>query len=109
MKAESKVENILFDLDGTIIDSYPGIQSSFSYAYEKLYNKPCVYNIRSHVGPPLKEILTSISGETKSDRLDSFIGYFQEKYDSEHYKVCELYEGITELLKYLSGIGINLF
>ena len=40
-----KYKNILFDLDGTLIDSAPGIEESFYIAYQKVYFKECPYVI----------------------------------------------------------------
>lgn len=103
------ITNVIFDLDGTVIDSYPGIQFSFDEAYKKLYNISCPHNIRSLVGPPINDIFAKISGETDLDKLVAFVKFFQESYDAGNYKLCNLYEGVEELFKDLLQKGINLY
>lgn len=103
------VRNILFDLDGTVIDSYPGIQAAFNHAYVKLYGAPCSHDIRAFVGPPIKNIFAEISGEKDASKVELFAGHFQSEYDTDHYRKSELYPGMTDLLKQLSDKGMQLY
>lgn len=109
MILKRSIKNILFDLDGTIIDSYKGIQLSYNHAFKQVYNCDCNHNIQSLIGPPIKEILVKLSGETDMEKINIFVKKFQEKYDSEFYKSCSPYEGITELLTFLSEKRLNLY
>lgn len=109
MSSRNNIKNILFDLDGTLIDSYNSIQLSYNYAFQQVYNYECNHNIRPLIGPPIKEILVKLSGETDMDKINIFVKYFQEKYDSEFYKSCDPYEGVTELLTYLSAKHLDLY
>lgn len=109
MNSKNNIKNILFDLDGTIIDSYKGIQLSYNHAFQQVYNCICDHNIQPFIGPPIKEILVKLSGETDMEKINIFVKHFQEKYDSEFYKNCDPYIGITELLTYLSEKRLNLY
>lgn len=104
-----KVENVIFDLDGTIIDSYPGILNAFNSAYKKLYGIDNNVDLKPHIGPPLREILTSVNGETDKEKLERFALLFKEQYDNEDFKLSVLYEGMNVLLKHLHQAGIKIF
>ena len=50
-----RISTVLFDLDGTLTDSGPGIMNSVKYALEKVGEPtPDVDELRKFIGPPLK-------------------------------------------------------
>ena len=50
-----KITTVLFDLDGTLTDSGPGIMNSVKYALEKVGEPtPDVDELRKFIGHPLK-------------------------------------------------------
>jgi len=104
-----KVENVIFDFDGTIVDSYPGIVNAFNSAYKKVYGVENMVDIKPHIGPPLGEILISVNRETSKEKVDQFISFFKEQYDSEDFKLSVLYEGIVMLLQELHKKRIKIF
>jgi len=109
MAVEKKIKNILFDLDGTIVDSYPGIQQSFNYSFEKIYHTECKHNIRSFVGPPIKDIFVEVTNEKDESKITLFVNLFKEKYDTGFYENSILYDGITGLFNLLKEKDINLY
>jgi phosphoglycolate phosphatase len=102
-------KNILFDLDGTLIDSANGIEKSFHYAYEKVYGEKCTYDIRSFIGPPINEVLFFINKEKNQNIIKEFINHFKFNYDNEAYKKSELFSGVIDTLNALSHQSIQLF
>ena len=51
-----KYATVLFDLDGTITDSKPGILNSIRYALNKYgLEVPSDDQLQTFIGPPLKE------------------------------------------------------
>jgi phosphoglycolate phosphatase len=105
----NKVEAILIDFDGTIIDSYPGIQKAFDTAYQKLYSVSSNVSIRDLIGPPINEILVKATGEKDPNKIETFVKYFKEYYDTEGFKASVLYSGTEEVLQALVKKGIRLF
>jgi phosphoglycolate phosphatase len=104
-----KYKNILFDLDGTLIDSAPGIEESFNKAYLKIYNKECPQIITTFIGPPLEQILTLINGETNLETIKLFVDEYKHHYDNEGFKKSVLYDGVESVLKILFENKLNLF
>lgn len=94
---------ILFDLDGTLTDSEPGIINSIEYALKKygieMENKA---DLRKFLGPPLKESFKQFCGfsEEKAEQAVEFYReYFREKGIFEN----NVYQGVVELLEALKA------
>ncbi len=104
-----QVEAVLLDLDGTVIDSYPGIQKAFDNAYLKLYSITNNISIRPFIGPPIPKILVKVNGETDENKIEAFVKLFKDCYDTEDFKSSALYNGMRELLENLYNRGIKLF
>ena len=104
-----KYKNILFDLDGTLIDSAPGIQESFYIAYLKVYNKECPSVITTFIGPPIDQVLNAVNGETNLNIINSFTETFKQHYDTEGYKKSKLYDDVELVLEILLKNKLNVF
>lgn len=96
-----KQKHILFDLDGTIVRSDPGITRGVQKSLENfgIYEEP--ENLKKFVGPPLVESYTKLYGLSLL-QYEKALEIFHEYYRSVGIFECELYEGIEEMLKVLS-------
>jgi len=97
-----KYKNILFDLDGTLIDSAPGIEESFFYAYKQIYKIDCPENIRKLIGPPIDQMLVFINGEKNISIINKFVEEFKYHYDNAGYKNSLLFDGVLSILEILA-------
>ncbi len=104
-----RYKNILFDLDGTLIDSAPGIEESFNVAYLKVYNKDCPQAITTFIGPPIGQVLTAVNGENNINTINHFVESFKQHYDKEGYKKSKLYDGVVSVLDDLLKKKLNVF
>ncbi|MGX7197012.1 HAD hydrolase-like protein [Enterococcus olivae] len=96
-----KKETILFDLDGTIINSSQGIFASINYAMEKLGQEKLSSEIlRTFVGPPLYDSFMRI-GLTQKQAEDA-VFWYRELYKKEAMYLVEPYQAIAETLVALS-------
>jgi phosphoglycolate phosphatase len=68
--------SILFDLDGTVVDSKPGILASCSAALRALGHRPDSLDIGNLIGPPLEDVLTEILGRFGDDRVAGCVGHY---------------------------------
>lgn len=101
--------NILFDLDGTIIDSSEGIAGSMHYAFDRLGKAaPDRYTVVQSIGPPLCKMLEKLLETTDKELIDRAAGYFRERYSEKGLHEVALYDGIAALLYYLYTLGRNM-
>ncbi|MGB6040249.1 MAG: HAD hydrolase-like protein [Gordonia sp. (in: high G+C Gram-positive bacteria)] len=99
---------LLFDLDGTLTDSYEGITRSYVYAFEKIgYPVPSEEFLRSVVGPPLRESMGNYGREFGPDdmQITAAIEAYLERYRRIGWLENRVYPGIAELLADLAASG----
>lgn len=94
-------QHILFDLDGTIVDSSQGIFSSINYALRKLEREELPLDIlKTFVGPPLKDSFIRIGLDEQT--ADLAVNYYRKLYKKEAVYQVKTYEGIEETLAELA-------
>jgi len=93
---------ILFDLDGTLIDSADGILASLHYAFDRCRCRTTRAPSPDMIGPPLPVVLGSILKAEDSGKLNELIAAFEEHYDQYGLSNTRPYEGVDELLIKLS-------
>lgn len=103
-----RFDHIIFDLDGTLIDSAPAILASFSEVLAARGITPLVKIDNSLIGPPLVATLGRLSGVAEKADLDTLAGDFKRLYDEEGLRHTRLYPGIEEQLQRLSESGHRL-
>lgn len=92
---------ILFDLDGTLTDSGPGITKCVQYALNYM-GKPekDLDKLRCFVGPPLHEQFMSYCGFT-SEEADTAVEQYRERYATLGLYENSVYDRIPEVLQLL--------
>jgi phosphoglycolate phosphatase len=105
----SKIRTVIFDLDGTLVDSAPAILEGLEYAIKKAGINSALPLTSSLVGPPLRDTLLKLIGDEDGINLDDLITDFKNYYDLEGFKKSKPYPGIEKLLMALRGSGIILY
>jgi len=104
-----RYDAVIFDLDGTLIDSSEGIINSAEKAIAKLgYPKMSREELRSYIGPPIGNSIIARNGYGEKE-LKEFNSLFREIYKNEHLTEAYVYPGMLELLsdvKAASFVGI---
>ena len=101
-------EIILFDLDGTVTDSGPGIMNSVRYALQQLGEEvPPQGVLRKFIGPPLAESFREFCGMTEQGAEEA-VKQYREYYTATGMFENVLYPGIPEMLDRLREGGCRL-
>lgn len=100
--------HILFDLDGTLIDSAPAILASFRDAFAQTGITPVRAIDASVIGPPLTETLQLLSGSVDPALVARLAEAFKASYDSTGYQATAAYAGVGALLAELAAAGRHL-
>lgn len=105
----SKYDLILFDLDGTLSDSNPGVKASLiytmntmGYAVPEQINAPHLY-----MGPPLVDTLLGMCGIPET-RLHEAVEIYKNKYNHDGKFSNRCFNGTKEVLEKLKNSGARL-
>jgi phosphoglycolate phosphatase len=99
---------VLFDLDGTLVDSSPGIHESVRAAAAELgLPEPTEAQLSAMVGPPLQDGFTLTFGLTGSD-TDRAVAAYRAHYTAGAMLEAPPYPGVPELLAQLRVDGATL-
>jgi len=104
------IKAILFDMDGTILDTLKDIQIAVNYACDiKGFDQQSLEKIRQSVGNGAYKLIERIvpPGLSKEEILDVF-NIYQSFYNKHHTVNTGPYAGILELLKQLKEFGYLL-
>ena len=67
---------VLLDLDGTLIDSAPGITSTLAWTFEQLGEPvPSPSDLLAYVGPPLLQSFETIAGMSEVEARQALATY----------------------------------
>jgi phosphoglycolate phosphatase len=90
---------ILFDLDGTIVDSAPGITATLAYMFEQLGKPiPTPSELLKYVGPPLLDSFRDLAG-FDADESAAALAIYREKYLNVGAYDATQYPGVGQVLK----------
>lgn len=100
------IKNIIFDLDGTISESAPGILNAFEYALEKMGKTYSRDDLYKYIGPPLRDSFVKELGEESADKG---VDYYRQYYFKKGIFETEIYDGIQELIEELYDCGFDIY
>ena len=102
------IRAVLFDWDGTVADTRPGIFNSVRYAIGQygIADRPDD-ELRYFIGPPLYdgfEHVFGVSPELANELTDTYRVYYRDKGIFE----CNVYDGVGDLLRELHDAGVKM-
>ncbi|WP_128928913.1 HAD hydrolase-like protein [Bradyrhizobium guangxiense] len=100
--------SVLLDLDGTLVDSRPGIVASCSAALRALGHDPDDAP-EIPVGPPLEDILQILLAAYGDDRIDQAAVAYREHYGQAGLLGSELYPGIGAAIEDMRRAGLRIY
>ncbi len=103
-----KYSTVLFDLDGTIVDSGQGVTNSVAYALEKFgIEVEDKRTLKRFIGPPLIHSFKAFYG-FDDEWAHLAVKYYREYYTEKGIFEGYIYDGVTELLKALSEAKMKI-
>lgn len=103
------VPTVLLDLDGTLVDSEPGILSSVRAALQALGHTPDpALDISAIIGPPIEDIMGLLLARYGDDRTDEAVAAYRDDYGRQGLFGSEPYTGVPEALAALRAAGAQL-
>jgi phosphoglycolate phosphatase len=101
-------EAIIFDFDGTLVDSEKTIYECFQTITNYLAPERIDYAQNILIGPPLRDTASEILGPNHQKQLSEFVKLFIEMHDEHAIKNTQPYPGVIETLKILSSKEISM-
>ncbi len=97
---------MLFDVDGTLIHSSPGILDTMRYTFENWGISLPESELKTFLGPPLRRTFGRYlhSEEQIEQAVDIYRAYYHEKGQYQ----CSLFPGVLEMLNQLKEAGVTL-
>ena len=102
-----RYDSVLFDLDGTLTDSGPGIMKSAAYALKELGIETKDKDLRVFVGPPLQD--TFLRFGISEERIPEAVALYRKRYRAVGKFENDPYPGIRNLLEELKEKGYRLY
>ena len=104
----NKYQAVLFDLDGTLLDTSEGILSSVKYTIDVMGFEPIDEDyFETFIGPPIQHTLQKIYHLDDATR-DKAAAVFREHYSTVDLCKAKLYDGVLETLSELKKNGIKI-
>ncbi len=106
---ESKrYEYVIFDVDGTLLDTTEGILSAVKYTIQES-NLPMLNNseLLSFIGPPIQDSFREAYG-IEGEKLQELATIFRNRYKDEDLLKAYPYEGIYEVCDKLLAAGVKI-
>ena len=101
--------NILFDLDGTLVDSLPGIMTSACVAIERVMPGVPVPDLSTVIGPPIAVMFRRLWPTLNEADLAKLVAAFRAHYDDEGCLLSAPYPDVATVLGQLVSKGHRLF
>ncbi len=100
--------HIIFDLDGTLIDSAPSILETLKIVFLEAKITPNKPFVRELIGPPVDEIVRSLLLPEDELKQKELVAAFKHQYDTFGYKKTVMFDGAQLMLQQLVDTRVNL-
>jgi len=97
---------VLFDLDGTLTDSRPGITACIRHALDRLGHAcPDDEALAIYIGPPLRGTLSTLLDTSDPALIETALGHYRRRYDTVGLFENRVYDEIPAMLDALARRG----
>lgn len=103
------IATVLFDFDGTLVHTAPGILAGFS----KVLAEAGVVTVEAIdervIGPPLRATLQRLTGTDDPARIERLARAFTTTYDADGVQLADPYAGLHDVLAQMAKDGRRMF
>lgn len=104
MPALDKFDLLIFDLDGTLVDSRYDLADAVNFAMEKIGRPQLSYDdLPPLLGSGLRYLLEKTAGTTDPMKIEQAKQYFDDYYEQHFTDKTRLYPGVMETLRALQS------
>jgi phosphoglycolate phosphatase len=104
--AKPDMQAIIFDLDGTLVDSSGDVLTCIRDAFSELqYNMENTLSAAC-IGPPLIDMLRQLAPSQPDEVLEKIVVNFRKRYADSGFRDTVIYDGVMPLLAQLKQQGI---
>jgi phosphoglycolate phosphatase len=100
------ISHVFFDLDGTLVDSAPGIRHSVHAAWNEILPDDPFPQERHIIGPPIGEVFRRMLPEPEENVIARLVVAFRRSYDTDGWHQSLLYPGVAEVVQDLRSRGM---
>lgn len=98
---------VLFDVDGTLIHSSPGILETMKYTFQAMGKDITGFDLTQYLGPPLR---TSFAEHfDNAEDIEKAVLIYRDRYHTHGQFGCSLYPNVKAMLNTLKENGILLY
>lgn len=102
------IKNVIFDLDGTLLDTREGIIESVKYTIKEFSFKELSYDtLLEFIGPPIQNSLMKHCG-CDSDTAQKATDFYRDHYMRETLFRADPYDGIFDLCHFFLGNNVRM-
>ena len=102
--------NLLFDLDGTLVDSREGILSSLKLAFASLDREtPSDSQLEGVIGPPIHQSISHLLNTRDEKLIWQAVRAYRQHYAEVGINGHAVYDGLANTLEYLKTAGARMF
>ena len=98
---------ILFDLDGTLIDSKPGIVECIRFALDHEGVPYTSEILDKMIGPPFRVSMHDFLGQDEKS-IEKLISLYRGEYEKYGWQHCVVFDGVKDMLAALKSAGKRL-
>lgn len=102
-------DTIIFDFDGTLIDSAPGILATYSAVLNAAGIKPVVPLTAHLIGPPMLQTMATVTGDISQEARELLIKEFKRRHTDIAVAHTPAYPAATQTLQTLMDAGKKIY
>ncbi len=105
----SGIKALVFDLDGTLVDSTPGIALALEEAFRVAGRTMPSVDLRRIIGPPITVMARRIEPSLSDTEVATIEQSYRAVYDSRGWRNTLAYPAVADTLRHLYRQGLHLF